>query len=253
MATIHQWQQFRRQPTPIAREQLITEYAPLARYVVDRLPFHSPQLPEEDLVGQAVIGLIEAIDRYDPGRGVKFETFAYYRIRGAVMDLAREMDFLPRSMREKQGELNEAYERLLAELGRQPTDQEVAEVLGISVDDLASLHQGLDVQSIFSLDETLAESDGGVVSMVDTIADTAAESPEQAAVGEAERELLARAIDGLPEMDRQVVSLYYHEGLTMKEIGLVLGVTESRVCQIHSKALARLRAAVASEERLPCL
>jgi len=252
MTSAQQWQAYRARPDQGARERLITEYAPLARFVVDRLSISSSLLSDEDLVGQAVLGLIEAIDRYDPGRGVKFETFAYYRIRGSVMDMLREMDFLPRSLREKQSELNEVYQRLLGELGRQPSDEEVAAVLGISLGELATLFSELDGQSVFSLDETVAEAEGGTVTLVDTVPDADSASPEAVAIDHDQRQRLAQAIDGLPAAERQVVSLYYHEELTMKEIGLVLGVTESRVCQIHAKAMTRLRAAMAAQERMAC-
>jgi len=251
MITAQQWQAYRTRPDQAMRERLVAEYAPLARYVVDRLGIYSPTLGDEDLVSQAIVGLIEAIDRYDPGRGVKFETYAYYRIRGAVMDMVREMDLLPRSVREKQAELREVQERLLAELGRQPRDEELASVLGITVDELNALCQDLEAESVFSLDQATSDEDGGSISLVDTVADEAA-GPEEVVVDQDQRRVLAEAIDGLPESDRQVISLYYYEGLTMKEIGQVLGVTESRVCQIHSKALVRLKAAVAAQEQVIC-
>jgi RNA polymerase sigma factor for flagellar operon FliA len=231
------------------REQLIERYAPLAKYVVDRLHVAlPPSLGYEDLIGQAVIGLIEAVDSFDPSRGVKFETYACHRIRGAVMDMLREMDLMPRSLRKKERELKSADGELRGRLGREPTGEELAAELGISPGELARLHSSLRLQEMQSLNEVVANSQGELVEAMELVADGSAASPEAETEQEAEREILVGAIEELPEKERRVIGLYYQEGLTMKEIARVLGVSESRVCQLHGRALSKLRARLTSEE-----
>jgi len=239
------WEKYTRERTPEVRRTLIEAYAPLARYVVDRLNLRpGPALEYDDLLSQAVVGLIDAVDRFDPSRGIKFETYAYHRIRGAVMDMLRELDWLPRSVRQREAELAGAYEKLEGRLGRPPTDGELAEELGITVEALDELAREVGMQAMQSLDECvgLEQWEGGTVGEV--VADEAAPSPEEEVERWSERDMLARAIDVLPEAERTVISLYYYEGLTLKEIGRALGVTESRACQIHGKAMVRLRAEI---------
>jgi RNA polymerase sigma factor for flagellar operon FliA len=234
------------------RRQLIEAYAPLARYVVERLNLKpGPCLGYEDLLGQAVVGLIEAVDRFDPERGIKFETYAYHRIRGAVMDMLRDMDWLPRSVRQREAEVAAAYARLQENLGRPPTDEELAAALGVTVEALGQIGHEVALQASQSLDEVIgggrASPDLGpweTGTLGDSIADQAAPLPEEHMERMAERDMLATAIRFLPEAERTVISLYYHEGLTLKEVGQVLGVTESRACQIHGKAILRLRSQV---------
>ncbi|HEY3418757.1 MAG TPA: FliA/WhiG family RNA polymerase sigma factor [Armatimonadota bacterium] len=237
------WTAYREAPNLNVRRQLIEQYAPLAKYVVDRLNLQpSGGISYDDLIGQAIVGLIEAIDRFDPSRGVKFNTFAYYRIRGAVMDMLRELDWMPRSLRAKGNGIVAVIARLESELGRTPTDEEVAAAMGISVQQFDELAQEVGGQALVSLDETTEQLNGdNDIALGDTIADDRAVSPEGDLEKKDQREVLAEAIDELPENERLVVSLYYHDGLTLKEIGKVLGVTESRVCQLHSKAILRLR------------
>lgn len=237
------WTAYREAPNLNVRRQLIEQYAPLAKYVVDRLNLQpSGGISYDDLIGQAIVGLIEAIDRFDPSRGVKFNTFAYYRIRGAVMDMLRELDWMPRSLRAKGNGIVAAIARLESELGRAPTDEEVAAAMGISVQQFDELAQEVGGQAVVSLDETTEQLNGDSdIALSDTIADERVVSPEGQLESKDLREVLARAIDDLPENERLVISLYYHDGLTLKEIGKVLGVTESRVCQLHSKAILRLR------------
>jgi RNA polymerase sigma factor for flagellar operon FliA len=242
------WQRYGARPTPDVRRRLIEGYAPLARYVVDRMNLTpSAAVGYDDLLAQAIVGLIEAVDRYDPARGVKFETYAYHRIRGAVVDMLREMDWIPRSMRQREAELTAAYARLEECLGRPPTDEEMAQELGITVEGLDGLAQELALQTTHSLEEEVGSWDGDRTTVGDLVADQQSPSPEEEVERWAERELLGKAIDRLPEVERTVVSLYYHEGLTLKEIGQVLGVSESRVCQIHGKAVVRLRAELLRE------
>jgi len=252
MATLQQWSAFRANPTEEERERLISEYAPFARYVASRVAIRGATLGEEDLLGQAILGLLEAIDRYDPKVGAKFETFAYYRIRGAVLDLVRKMDVLPQSANEDRAKLEKAYEALISKLGRQPSDEEVAAAMGITMEELGEVLQDVHAQTVLSLELTRSEDDDSTHTIGDMLSDGSS-SPEECIIDTEDRQRLAQAIDQLPERDRLVVSLYYHEGLTMKEISLVLNVTEARVCQLHARAITRVRALISAEERMPCL
>ena len=242
---------------PALRRELIEAYAPLARYVVDRMNIKpGPALGHDDLLSQALVGLIDAVDRFDPGRGIKFETYAYHRIRGAVMDMLRDMDWLPRSVRQREHDMASAYSRLLGALGYPPSDEQLAGALGITVSELDDIAHGLALQTMQSLDEAVSGQSHDAhgwedVALGDSVADESVLMPEDHVESQAERDLLAKAIQVLPDSERTVISLYYHEGLTLKEIGKVLGVTESRVCQIHGKALMRLRAHIAPLLALP--
>ncbi len=251
MATLEQWRNFKRNPNDKLREALIAEYASFARYVASRVAIRGATLSEEDLLGQAILGLLEAIDRYDPDVGAKFETFAYYRIRGAILDLVRKMDILPQSANEERARLETTYERLISELGRQPSDEELAMAMGLSLEELGEIHFDAHAQAVLSLELPRAEGEMGGSTIGELLLDPG-NSPEDLVIEAEDRVRLARAIDELPEKDRLVLSLYYHEGLTMKEISLVLSVSEARVCQIHGRAITRLRALIAAGERISC-
>lgn len=240
------WTAYRESPSPVLRQQLIEQYAPLAKYVVDRLNIQtSSGISYDDLLGQAIIGLIEAIDRFDPARGVKFSTFAYYRIRGAVMDMLRDLDWVPRSLRARSNEIITTIAKLEEALGRPPTDAEVAGAMGITEAHLDEIAQEVGGATLLSLDEMSTPGGGDAAqAMVDQLPDHQAVLPENKLEEEDSKRVLAEAIDNLPTNERHVISLYYYEGLTLKEIGKVLGVTESRACQIHSKAILRLRGAM---------
>ncbi len=242
------WQEYARARAPELRRKLIEAYAPLARYVVERLNLRpGGGLSYDDLLGQAVVGLIDAVDRFDPGRGIKFETYAYHRIRGSVMDMLREMDWVPRSVRQRESQLSHTYAMLEAALNRPPEDAELAGALGITVDELDELARDLALQTMQSLDEMVGTGDYESSALLDLVPDEQGVSPEEHVDRAAQRELLAQAVDALPETERTVIALYYHEGLTLKEIGQVLGVTESRVCQIHGKAVLRMRAHIEAQ------
>ncbi len=242
------WREYGRDRTPELRRKLIEAYAPLARYVVERLNIRpGAGLSYDDLLGQAVVGLIDAVDRFDPDRGIKFETYAYHRIRGSVMDMLREMDWVPRSVRQRESQLSNTYAMLEAALSRPPEDAELAGALGITVDELDELAHDLALQTMQSLDDLVGSQGYESGTLLDLVPDEHGLTPEEHVDRAAQREMLARAVDALPETERTVISLYYHEGLTLKEIGQVLGVTESRVCQIHGKAVLRMRAHVESQ------
>lgn len=232
------WRDLKRKGSETAREQLITEYAYLAKYAVDRLNL-TPHgvIGYEDLIGHAVVGLIDAVEKYDPDRNVKFETYALTRIRGEVIDVIRQLDWTPRSVRKYESELREVYSRLEVELKRPPTDQEVANDLDIDISELEKRLADIGQSALLSLDEVIAT--GGDIS-ASTTTDRDGDDPASRAERSDQKQLLARAIDELPERERTVVALYYYEDLTQKEIAAVLEVTESRVCQIHTKAILRL-------------
>lgn len=231
------WRDLKRNGSEKAREQLITEYAFLAKYAVDRLNLSpSGVMGYEDLIAHAVVGLIDAIEKFDPDRNVKFETYALTRIRGEVIDVIRQLDWTPRSVRKHETQLRDAYARLEIELERPPTDLEVAKHLGIDVADLEKMLVDVGQSALLSLDEVVATG-GDIPGVRD---DDDRDDPASHAERADQKRLLARAIDELPERERTVVALYYYENLTQKEIAAVLEVTESRVCQIHTKAMLRL-------------
>jgi RNA polymerase sigma factor for flagellar operon FliA len=237
------WVEYRQTGDKQLRDRLILTYAPLVKYVAGRLGSGLPaHVDDEDLVSYGLLGLIGAIERYDPGRDVKFETYALGRIKGAIIDELRSLDWVPRSVRSRARELERAIRELEARLGRAPTDEEIAGKVGITQEELEESLFEISRTSIAALDELWTVSGGGdQVSLIDTIEDTSGPSPV-AALDETElREAMADAIARLPEREKLVVTLYYYEELTLREIGEVLGVTESRVSQLHTKAVLRLK------------
>ena len=237
------WSGFWENRAPDARDQLILHYAPLVKYVAGRLAAGLPQtVQQEDLVSNGMFGLMDALDKFDPERQVKFETYAIPRIRGAILDELRAMDWVPRSVRFKARELEKAHANLEARLHRAPTDEEVAEHLGISLEDLHEVTTQISFVSVLALEEAVGGDEHGEPrSLLDTLADAANADPSSGLEGQEMRGLLSAAINSLTEREKIVVTLYYFEGLTLAEIGDILGVTESRVCQIHTKAVGALR------------
>ena len=235
------WQAFGEHRDATLRDRLVLHYAPLVKYVAGRvgtgLPAH---VDIADLVQSGVFGLWDAIDRFEPDRGLKFETYAMQRIRGAILDELRAQDWVPRSVRSRAREVEHALERLETRLQRSATDAEVAAELGVSVADLRELYAQLQLTSVIALDELMAVGRGGT-SIAETLPDDTAQEPGAFLDSVESRRLLAQAISQLTDRDRVVVSLYYFENLTLAEIGRVLGVTESRVCQLHTRAVLRLR------------
>src|SRR5512133_1757299 len=241
------WREYAKTKDQGVRDRLILTYAPLVKYVAGRLGSGLPaHVDENDLVSYGLLGLIGAIERFDPDRDIKFETYAIARIRGSIIDELRALDWVPRSVRSRARELERAIASLEAKLGRAPTDEEIAQKVGISVDELEESLTDISRSSIAALDELWSVSgEGDQVSLLDTIEDETGPRPE-AALDETEmREALADAISRLPEREKLVVTLYYYEELTLREIGEVLGVTESRVSQLHTKAILRLKARLA--------
>jgi RNA polymerase sigma factor FliA len=237
------WQDFKETGSGAARERLILHYAPLVKYVAGRLGAGLPQSVEQaDLVSNGMFGLMDALDKYDPGREVKFETYATPRIRGAILDELRAMDWVPRSVRFKAREVDKAHAQLEAKLGRAPTDAEVADQMGLDLEELHEVITQISLVSVMALEEVVGGDEKGEQrSLLDTLADAASSDPTAGLEGQEMRGLLSAAINSLSEREKIVVTLYYFEGLTLSEIGDILGVTESRVCQIHTKAVGVLR------------
>lgn len=237
------WEEFKATASATVRERLILHYAPLVKYVASRVATGLPASVEQaDLVSYGMFGLIDALTKFEPARGNKFETYAIPRIKGAIIDELRAMDWVPRSVRFKAREIEKAYADLESMLKRAPSEREVAERLGVSLGELHDVISQISFVSVLALDELLAVgSDRGEhVSLMDTLADRTVD-PTTGLEGQETRGLLAAAINSLSEREKIVVTLYYFEGLTLAEIGDILGVTESRVCQIHTKAVGQLR------------
>lgn len=227
---------------PLSRDELIVKHMPMVRYLVARI---SPQLPphldQQDLMSAAMIGLIHAADRFDPNRGVQFKTFAEQHVRGTIIDELRSYDVLSRTMRDKYKRLSRQLVSLEHRLGRNPTSEEVAEALGIGLDDYYALLEDVHSYSFISLDDSWDDDDGNTLCLADVLSEREAKNPQQQVMMMQLAEELGRAIDALPEKDRLVVTLYYKEDLNLKEIGETMGLTESRISQILSQAMVRLR------------
>lgn len=237
------WNDYKSSRTRASRDRLIVHYSPLVKYVAGRVAVGLPQnIEQSDLVSYGVFGLIDAIEKFDTSRNIKFETYAIARIKGAIIDELRSIDWVPRSVRAKARSVEKAFSKLEGKLLRTPSDAEVASEMGISEAELAALFNQVSFVGIVALDEMLAVGGerGEVATLGDTIPDRG-EGPVAAYEVEEMKQILARAINRLGDREKIVLTLYYYEGLTLAEIGEVLGVTESRVCQIHTKAVLQLR------------
>ena len=243
MSTQSLWLEYRRTQDQGLRDRLILTYAPLVKYVAGRLGSGLPaHVDEGDLVSYGLLGLIGAIERYDLNRDIKFETYALARIKGANIDEQRALDWVPRSVRSRAREIERAIGEFEAKTGRAPTDEEIATKIGISETELNDSLSDISRSSIGALDELWSVSgEGDQISLLDTLEDTTGARPADALDETETRELVADAISRLPEREKLVITLYYYEELTLREIGEVLGVTESRVSQLHTKAILRLR------------
>ncbi|HUZ85021.1 MAG TPA: RNA polymerase sigma factor WhiG [Gaiellales bacterium] len=239
------WADYKRTADPRLRDRLILTYAPLVKYVAGRLGTGLPAHVEEgDLVSYGLLGLMNAIERYDPGRDIKFETYAITRIKGSIIDELRALDWVPRSVRSRAREIERGIAELENKLLRPPTDEEIASHLGITEQEFQDSLTQISRSSVAALDElwTISSSGGDTISLIDTLHDPNADDPSAAMTRTELREALASAIGKLPEREKTVITLYYYEELTLREIGEVLGVTESRVSQLHTKAILRLKA-----------
>lgn len=233
------WQEYSRTKGSEQRDKLIIEYAPLVKLVAGRMSMYLGYNVEyDDLCGYGVFGLIDAIDKFDYGKNVKFETYASLRIRGAILDQIRKMDWIPRSLRQKQKKIDAAMSKIECEKGRIASDEELAAELGISISEFSNWQEQAQIANIISLDEY---TESGSDIRMDQNGTARFEQPETAVEKEELKQKIAEAIDTLTEKERSVVLLYYYEDMTLKEISQVLEVSESRVSQLHTKSMQKLK------------
>ncbi|MCB0873920.1 MAG: FliA/WhiG family RNA polymerase sigma factor [Thermoleophilia bacterium] len=237
------WRRFKSQSDSAAKDRLILTYAPLVKYVAGRMSSALPSHVEErDLISYGLMGLIGAVDRFDPERRVKFETYAVARIKGAIIDELRSLDWVPRSVRARARQIEQKAAELEHKLQRVPSDEELAEALGMNQDEFQAAITQIANSSIVALDEMWNVNSGGEpLALIDTIGDGRLSDPAALMDITEMRDTLADAIARLPEREKIVIALYYYDQLTLREIGEVLGVTESRVSQLHTKAILRLK------------
>jgi RNA polymerase sigma factor for flagellar operon FliA len=238
------WRRYKNDGSDKAREQLVVAYSPLVKYVAGRMSSGLPAHVEEaDLISYGLLGLINAIERFDLTREIKFETYAITRIKGAIIDELRALDWVPRSVRARAREIEKAHAKLEHQLHRTPTDDEMARELKISTAEFQEALVKISTSTVVALDELWAVSDssGDSISLLDTLQDPDAPDPQQVLDASELKDRLAEAISALPEREKLVIALYYYENLTLREIGEVLGVTESRISQLHTKAVLRLK------------
>jgi len=225
------------------RDELIRQYAPLIKYIASRIAMRlPPNVSMEDLVSAGVIGLIDAIEKFDPERNTQFKTYAEFRIKGAILDELRSLDWVPRSVRKKFNRIEAAYTKLQKDTGRPAADEEVADELGVTMEDFHRLLEQSRAISLLSIDGTGSfAANLSRDEVAEAVTGMVREDPLRALGLSELRDEVAKAIEALPEKERLVVSLYYYEELTMKEIGEVMGYTESRISQMHTKAMFRLK------------
>ncbi len=244
------WVEFKETQDRGVKDRLLIHYSPLVKYVASRVAVGLPQnIDQADLVSYGMFGLIDAIEKFDISRNIKFETYAIARIKGAIIDELRAIDWVPRSVRAKARNVEKAYAKLEASLLRTPTDREIAEEMGVTDRELQQIFTQISFVGIVALDELVStgeRSEG--MTLGDTIADRRA-GPMATFEHEESKQILADAINKLGDREKIVLTLYYYEGLTLAEIGTVLGVTESRVCQIHTKAVMQLKGKLTEPER----
>jgi len=244
------WRRYKRDGDDRARERLVVAYSPLVKYVSGRMASGLPAHVEEaDLISYGLGGLISAIERFELEREIKFETYAITRIKGAIIDELRSLDWVPRSVRARARAIERANSKLEHKLQRAPTDEEMADELEMTVSDFQDALLQISNSTVAALDElwTVSDASGDQVSLLDTLQDPGAPDPAHVIDATDLKDRIADAIARLPEREKLVVALYYYENLTLREIGEVLGVTESRVSQLHTKAVLRLRGRMSDE------
>jgi RNA polymerase sigma factor for flagellar operon FliA len=250
--TLALWREFKATGDTRLRDKLVMRLSPMVRHIVTRkIKSLPPWIDMEDFISCGLEALMRSIERYDPERGATLEQFAWTRIHGAVLDELRRSDWAPRSVRRWQRDSERAQDRFVAEHGRRPDRSELAAMLGLSADDVEARQRDLHVAEVASLDAVIAVDDQSSIELVDTIeSDDHTADPDHCATDRAARLALAAAVDALPERDRTVITLKFNEGLTLREIGSVLGVSESRACQLISGATSKLRTQLAEEAEL---
>lgn len=233
------WEEYQKKKTPELREKIIIEYAPLVKLVAGRLSMYLGYNVEyEDLVSYGIFGLIDAIDKFDLAKEVKFETYASLRIRGTILDQIRKMDWIPRTVRQKQKKIDEAIKQIEMRTGKTAQDEEIAAELGLTGDELLTWQSQLKVTNVVSLNEYIEQ---GTEPVMDARNNSHFAQPEDNIQEEELKKVLSEAIDLLTEKEKKVILLYYYEDLTLKEISNILEVSESRVSQLHTKALSKMR------------
>ena len=246
------WRRYKSSGDERARERLVVAYSPLVKYVSGRMASGLPaHVDEADLISYGLVGLIGAISRFEPAREIKFETYAITRIRGAIIDELRSLDWVPRSVRARARAIEKANSKLEHKLHRAPNDEEMALELEMSVQEFQDALLQISNSTVAALDElwTVSDASGDQVSLLDTLQDHDAPDPAAAMDQTDLKDRMADAIARLPEREKLVIALYYYENLTLREIGEVLGVTESRISQLHTKAVLRLRGHLSDEDR----
>jgi RNA polymerase sigma factor for flagellar operon FliA len=245
------WVKYRKTKDPKIREAFIKQYAPLVKYVAGKVAVGMPHNVEfDDLVGFGVFGLLDAIDKFDPNKNVKFKTYAVTRIRGAIFDELRSIDWVPRSVRQKTKEVEDAISSLEAQLGRTATDQEIANSLGMDEDEFTKTIMKISGTSVLSLSDVWFSGDeNDKVSIGESIESPSSYNPDVIVEKEEIRRIIIDSINELPDKEKKILVLYYYEDLTLREIGQVLEVTESRVSQLHTKAILRLRSKLTNIRR----
>ncbi len=246
------WRRYKSTGDERARERLVVAYSPLVKYVSGRMASGLPaHVDEADLISYGLVGLISAISRFEPEREIKFETYAITRIKGAIIDELRSLDWVPRSVRARARAIERANAKLEHRLQRAPNDEEMAAELEMTVQEFQDALLQISNSTVAALDElwTVSDASGDQVSLLDTLQDPRAEDPAAVMDQTDLKDRVAEAIARLPEREKLVVALYYYENLTLREIGEVLGVTESRISQLHTKAVLRLRGRLTDEDR----
>ncbi len=246
------WAEYKSTGSTRVRDELIVHYAPLVKYVAARVAIGLPNsVDQEDLASAGIVGLMEAVARFEPDRGFKFESYAAARIRGAIIDDLRSLDWVPRSVRSQARKVEETLSKLHDKLGRTPTDEEVAEQMGVTVAKVRAIYSKVSTILFASLDRLLSgtdKSDSGM-SLLDTLVDTKAEDPAAAVEEREMKEFLVKAISGLPERERTAITLYYYEGLNLAEISKVVGVSQARISQMNTKSVMTFRSLLNKRSR----
>jgi RNA polymerase sigma factor FliA len=238
------WEEYKKTNSKIAKDKLLLEYAHLVKYIVLRLAVNLPSsVDRDDLSSSGILGLIKSVETFEPERGFKFETYAGHKIRGAILDELRSLDWVPRSVRQKSRDLQRVYAKLENELGRMPYDDEVCASLGVGMEEFENMLAEVAPTTLVSLEESMPDrsTDAKELRIIDTIEDPGSDNPLREMGFNEVKNILKDTIANLPEKEKLVVALYHYEELTLKEIGVVLNISESRVSQIHSKAILKLR------------
>lgn len=245
------WQRFKEENCPVANEELVHIYLPFANQIVNRIKISLPTtISKDELLSYGIFGLFDAMIKFDPSRGYKFETYAYPRIKGAILDGLRSQDWMPTALRQKEKNLVTAIGELEQKIGRTATDSEIANHLEIDVKELNLLLEQLNTTTILSLDKILIADEDDGTKLIDTISDAPEQEPEFAINQMEVKKVLTDAINKLPEKEKLVVTLYYYEGLNLKEISKVMELSESRISQLHTKSIFRLRGRLSRQKKV---